>query len=103
MGNVEYKQEHRERGLCTDCSEPVYRGLSRCLKHLRSHVKADNLYERTTSKRDYKQRREERKDQGRCVKCGVKLDPDADCEKVCCMNCRDHLWIERKIHGTSIV
>ena len=103
MGNAKYKQEHREWGLCTDCSEPVYMGKSRCLKHLRSHVSADALYERLTCKRDYKQRREDRKKKGLCPKCGVKLDPDADHGMLNCMNCRDHLWIERKIHGTSIV
>jgi hypothetical protein len=32
-----YEQRHRDRHLCTRCSEPAVPGLSRCAKHKAKH------------------------------------------------------------------
>ena len=101
MGGRAYKQLHRELGLCTDCSEPVYRGYSRCLRHLRSHSKWKD------GPLIYQPRNREKKkfyrENGCCPMCSAQLDPDADRDLINCVNCRGGIHKERLIHGNPVV
>ena len=107
MGNNAYKQKHRDLGLCVNCSEPVYRDLSRCLKHARNHAKCDaNYYINNKAKRQAKMKkiRARYRDEGRCQECSAPLDPYA-IEKGLkgCSNCQGGIKRERLVHGYPIV
>jgi hypothetical protein len=106
VGDAKYKRKHRELGLCVDCSEPVYPDNLRCLKHLRKrnvysawHYLENLEYYREIHKRIKANRIRDR----RCRECSAPLDPDADSNRVCCMNCRGGTVTERSIHGNLIV
>jgi len=106
MGDTEYKNRHKELGLCTDCSEPVYRGRKKCLKHLRLHsisrqkYRAKNLKKCTEA--DHELKRQRKKDL-KCWMCSAPLDPDADYGCLNCVNCRGKTFAERYINGIAIV
>jgi hypothetical protein len=106
MGDQKYKQKHRELGLCIDCSEPVYRGHLCCLKHKRARNNRDVLYRLKNHSRERiadKKRKNKRRQEGCCTTCSAPLDPDADKDRSCCMNCRGGIHTERYIHGNLIV
>ena len=89
MGNAKYKNSHKQLGLCTDCSEPVFANGTRCLKHLRTHREYGRSEVNRKRDRLVKQRY---KDSGRCPTCGKPLDIDADKNHVKCINCREYVW-----------
>lgn len=62
MGSTKWKQEHREKGLCYQCTEPVeIPGQRYCAKHREEH------------KVWVKNHRDRRKAAGLCVTCGQPL------------------------------
>ena len=102
MGDSEYKQKHRELGLCTQCSSPVHPGHMRCLKHLRSHAASQKKYRQNNSEfylklhRDIKKLRRQK---GLCTACGAPVEKGYST----CYNCREQLYCERFENATRIV
>jgi len=106
LGNAKYKQKHRELGLCVDCSEPVHKGYTRCLKHIRSQIKLQKrLYDANPEKRRARSRKFKALyiATGRCRECSAPLDPDVDRDNVTCSNCIEGIVTERLIHARKIV
>jgi protein-arginine kinase activator protein McsA len=106
VGNAKYKQRHRELGLCVDCSEPAYPENSRCLKHGRNrnaYTARHYLENLEHYQETYKRIKDNRIKDGRCAGCSAPLDPDADKDRVNCVNCRGGTVTERSIHGNTIV
>jgi len=104
MGNQAYKQLHRETGLCIYCSEPVYKGYSRCLKHIRSHaVGGAKAYLNNKDRWDARSRanKERYVATGRCVECSAPLNESEKGRS--CSNCNAGIVRERLIHGNPIV
>lgn len=106
MGDKKYKQKHKELGLCSNCSNPVYADYSKCLKHIISGNKNSKKY-RNKNLNICNERVREIKakytKKNRCYRCSAPLDPDADAGFVNCINCRESTHTERVIHGTPIV
>jgi hypothetical protein len=87
-----YREKHRAAGLCLFCSIPIEPGRTRCKYHLAKdyvstriyrHNHPDHIHERN------KRVRERYRYEGRCQKCGLRLNPDMDAEFVTCLNCRE--------------
>ena len=88
MGNKKYKDEHKKKGLCVDCSRPAIVGKIRCLKCTEKF----RIYDNKRSKK----RRETRKDENKCVTCSSPLlEIDIKDGYVNCCNCR------QRIHRTQ--
>ena len=108
MGTNAYKNKHKELGLCRHCSDPVYRDSAFCLKHLRAQNKSTARWYAKNNERCRTimiNQREQYKSNGQCTSCSAPLDPDADEDRVTCMNCRSRgeTYNERPIYGTVIV
>ena len=103
MGDNEYKQRHRDMGLCVECSEPVYPGIIRCLKHNRNHNAIMREFYKTPEYRERdRKRRISRKDNGKCMACGTPLIPE-DNGCVTCQNCREKLYKSEVENAVPIV
>ena len=92
MRRLEFKRSHKAKGLCYDCSEPVYRGGTRCFKHTLSHRDAQHKYyvkHRELYAGYYKKLKERRVEKNRCYACGGPMDSD---KLVTCVNCREHIY-----------
>ena len=103
MGDKKYKQAHREKGLCQNCSEPVYPGHTMCLEHMRSHnesVKKCYAKNREVYLQKHLERKELRRQTGLCSMCGAPLEDDRF--RSCC-NCREKLFFERVENAVVIV
>ena len=95
MGDNNYKKAHKAAGLCQDCSEPAYPDRTRCLKHLLSHVKAQQKYyfkNQELYSEIFKKLKKRRVEKGRCYACGGPLDNRA---MITCVNCREQIYRER--------
>lgn len=97
MGNSDYKQRHREQGLCVDCPLPAMPGHIRCVEHLHSHAvrkriarSRDPVEYRKKWRRIYIQRKKD----GRCPKCGNVKEYDVDEGFIVCQNCREKISFE---------
>ena len=102
MGNQKYKQAHKEKGLCNDCSRPVHPGHIRCLTHIRTHnVNAikSNFKRGESYLQSQRDRKELRRQQGLCPSCGAPVEDD----HITCCNCRDEFFYERFENATPIV
>ena len=103
MGDQEYKQRHREQGLCLNCSRPVHKGYKHCLIHLRTKVISQRKYELKQGEaylqiqRDIKQYR---RDNNLCPMCGAPL---GDSKYINCQNCREHIHFRRYENADIIV
>ncbi len=71
-----YRNRHKVKGLCQDCSKLALVCRSRC----EIHNERNNHYTREACRKTYVQRKAE----GRCPKCGVPL---VEGEGVICVNC----------------
>ena len=104
MGNSLYKQRHREKGLCNDCSRKALPGQTRCKIHLLHHrVWKEDPYKHKM--RNLKMKEDWEKN-NLCSACGGPLD-DEDFKT--CMNCRQHVhrprwayWHELAVRGVVI-
>jgi NADH pyrophosphatase NudC (nudix superfamily) len=86
MGDRAYKESHKRQGLCTDCFRPARVGKTRCLIHTQRLYK----WNRTEKAKIIQQQKKKyRRENGYCLICGKKLDPDADEGKLTCINCRE--------------
>ena len=84
MGNKKYKEDHKKKGLCVDCSEPAVVGKTRCEKHFERNRIYDN-------KRN-KARKQKYKDENKCPKCSAPLtELDLEDGYIECCNCRQKL------------
>ena len=107
MGNLAYKQKHKEKGLCTYCSNPVKPGFLNCEKHYQSHYEASTKWNRNN--KEYKRQmarliKQKLKRDGRCLKCGKPLEKEIDAEFVTCLNCRIGCTRPRWVkHGINTV
>ena len=102
MGNQNYKQAHKEQGLCNDCSRPVHPGRLKCLTHIRSHTKNVTRYQKNLGEvylQSQRDRKELRRQQGLCPSCGA---PAKDGYIMCC-NCLEKLYFERVENAIIIV
>jgi len=86
MGDFKYKREHREQGLCMNCSRPSVPGRVKCATHLQNHA---DLVRRLRQENPEKERetqrklKEKRSESGRCPTCGGPRDSS----NVTCSNC----------------
>jgi len=85
MGNQAYKNNHKKLGLCVECSNDALFNSIRCGKHVENHRKRTKRYVKKLIV------------QGRCSRCGILLDKDADCGYSTCINCREHLYLHKSI------
>ena len=69
--------EHREKGLCVECSENAIPGRAKCSWHTISHSIYDKI-----AKEKYKINK-------RCISCGLPLHDEMDEGHVKCLQCRD--------------
>lgn len=75
------KQQRPEKGLCTQCPNPVRLPYNRCDKCLAT--------DRRTAKIRQAKLRQKRIRKNLCYKCGGKLHKDADNGRISCINCRE--------------
>ena len=87
MGNDAYKKSHLEQGLCVDCSREAAPGYSRCVKHIESQRIMGKKCRMAIDPSVYKAKREKRKAEGKCIRCGNKLGEDSEGHAKC-TNCR---------------
>ena len=105
MGDKEYKQRHREQGLCLYCSVlAVASGL--CIDHFFTHKVAYTKHiESNREKFNARILAVHRgwKDEGRCWDCGAPLIPEET--GVRCMNCadRNNLSKQGPIRGLNAI
>lgn len=82
------RQRRRAKGLCYDCSEPVFPGHTRCGYHLNrcsyNQVQYRLAHPEQEQKRE-QEKREKRKKEGRCLRCGAPVETPGDLK---CPNCR---------------
>lgn len=100
MGTKEFKDRHRELGLCTDCSCPAAPFYSLCERHINSHREASLAYvtRNRNKKLEYdRNRREKMKRDGRCH-CGAPL---SDGLKIC-TNCSSRSYYIETVKGRII-
>jgi len=90
MGNQLYKQRHREKGLCVDCSKKTLPGRTRCFKHTIAHQlwKEDPAKNIARSKK-WKEYWEKH---NLCLGCGRPRDDE---KSSYCMNCRSNVFRPR--------
>ena len=90
MGNNLYKQRHREKGLCANCSEKALPGRLLCYTHYQNH----KLWKEDPTKHSIRNKkiRQQWKKNNQCSKCGAPLDEEGYKQ---CMNCRMHIHIPR--------
>ncbi len=88
IASKEYKDRHRELGLCQNCSRVALRGLSYCLYHLLTHrvsaIKYRNQRKKELANKE-KERRGIRLAEGKCIACGAPLLED---EIKYCVSCK---------------
>ena len=80
-----YRNKHRAKGLCQDCSRIALVGHSRCAIH--------NNRNAVNSKEPNKKRRKQWKAEGRCSRCGTSL---IESEGAYCVNCNIETNVLRK-------
>ena len=99
-----YRVKHKELGLCTNDSNPVYAGTVRCIKCLSKHY-TDNkqYYEINKEKRlDYfSKQKQKRRSDGCCITCGKPKVEEIDDGYVQCFNCRH--TIHKPYHANKLV
>lgn len=103
MGDNNYKNRHREQGLCVNCSEKAYPNNRLCLKHIRSRQKTLQEYRdknRLKINQQINEIKRKRVEDGLCFTCGGPRDRD---DRKNCVNCREHLYIERYEHAEKII
>lgn len=93
MGNAKYKREHREQGLCLNCSRPALPGRVCCI--VCNETDRVNFHKWLAKPGNYERKQEQNRKQrklyretNRCIHCGAPLG-EQDEGRVCCMNCRD--------------
>ena len=59
----------------------------RCWRYRQRHPDKVRDYQLKHSR----EKRQKRRDEGRCLTCGIPLRPDCDSGHVKCLNCREHL------------
>ena len=92
MPTAEYLARKKATGICIDCTEPVFPGYIQCKKHRKMSRLREIKYDAANKdkrRKGWEKTRENRRTQGRCVRCGLILDPDADSGHVKCSNCRE--------------
>lgn len=93
-----YRKRHRELGLCTRCPRPAEPGHVQCQYHIqyeadsnwrwrRDHLDHYRHYEKDRSVI----KRQARKDNNQCIRCGIPLRDDMDAGRVKCLNCREEV------------
>jgi len=101
MGNNLYKQRHREKGLCVDCSRKALPGQIRCKVHLLHHRDwKEDRFKNKVRKIKFKKYWEKN---NLCNHCGAPLE---DTKYKTCMNCRQRVhrphwayWHELAVRG----
>jgi len=104
MGDKAYKDLHRKLGLCLNCSDPVYKNRTLCLKHLRTNVIAQRKYQLKIGDaylEKHRQIKQHRRDTHCCERCGAPL-PDGWTYINCC-NCNERIYFRRYENADTIV
>lgn len=86
----ERRRQHKEQGLCIHCNEKAEVGRVMCKRHAELHYLWQRRnpigYARMLVRTSVLRQRYA--DENRCPRCSAPLDPDADMNRVCCVNCR---------------
>ena len=87
----QWRESHREKGLCIECNRPATGGHTLCLFHLdykrRGQRKLDRNPKNKERRRLYdKVTYYKRKSENRCVDCGMPLSEESRIG-ICCINC----------------
>lgn len=88
--SARYKAHHLAQGLCIDCPLPATHGT-----HCRKHWERYKRHKRGWFDRVMKERLAD----GRCVNCGVKLDPECDLVNKKCVNCASSARVRPERRG----
>ena len=100
MGNKAYKDSHRKKGLCVDCSRNAIPGSTRCTEHSRNQ---DMYFKEWYAANQDKEiaralaTRKLRVENGCCPSCGAPLG-EQDEGFATCINCRMHLRRPKNIN-----
>lgn len=90
-----YRDRNQAKGLCIACNRPAEPDRVRCSLHLAkdyiSRLKYTHL-NRDKVNRNSRQRRQRRKETGKCIRCGGILDPTFDSDRASCMTCRERTF-----------
>lgn len=87
MGDQEYKQNHKKKGLCTQCSRKAVPGKTRCRWHLYTGQLAARKYYGLNRDKHIQRVRAKRAryiKEGRCYMCGAPLHKE---DNKLCINC----------------
>lgn len=94
------RMRRRLRGECIECGEKSSRSRCDSCRSRNSSNKKSWRGDNREKDREVSVRiRQKRRDDGRCSRCGVPLDPDADPGRVSCMNCRQRVAIKKIQEG----
>lgn len=91
MPTKEMCRKKREAEICYDCPNPSFPGFVRCLRCLELSAGTAVRFRREHPERIYeinRKKKQQRRDDGRCISCGGPKDPDDDMGSPECMNCR---------------
>ena len=103
MGDKNYKENHKDSGLCVWCSDQAYPGRVLCLNHLRTKARSNKKYReknRDKIRKKDKIMRAKRIKESRCLTCGGPKERD---DRTCCINCREHINRERFPNEATIL
>ena len=84
----QWRQNHKDLGLCWSCNKSVIEGLTECPTHHQQHLirkKRDYMKYRASDLLWLKQRQERFRLEGKCIRCGAPLMAD---ESTFCFACR---------------
>jgi len=90
MGNIAYKNRHKEQGLCVQCSRPAIPGRILCMVHSESSRQLDQ--KRYPKRKEYllkqvEKNRKRYRETNRCPMCSAPLGEQDEGYKNC-VNCR---------------
>jgi len=85
------RKTRRDKGLCIYCGKEAIKGKSYCVTHWLQNIKsAKKSHFENRQKRllYYKKNRLKKMAEGRCPKCGVTKNHEADGDSLYCSNCQ---------------
>jgi len=105
MASAEYRKRHKALGLCMDCPNPAIPGMTRCASCNYSNLRRNAKYRRQHPGRQRAKKAKEyreRKDAGRCPKCG-RILTDYDEGNIQCSVCTLHLGRPKELGRRKVV
>jgi hypothetical protein len=73
-----YKDKSRRMGICITCAKPAIPGRANCVKHNQAVLEQRQM------------QMQKRRDEDRCVTCGIPLHYQMDKGFRSCLNCREY-------------